>query len=416
MSSRLHFSVISNAAYQVSGIALQILIVPLLARSLSTYDFGLYALFQALFAYLCIVVDFGLQWNGTQLVSSSIHSLASVASKLSARFYLQIGISILISVAIFALPLVFFFTSAAWSIFPPLTLALLGYALFPLWVFIGLEKVHLAASIQIVNRLCMLTAFACASHFRLPVTGYLYIFSFSSVLAGVSSIILLQSDPNRVFRRVSCSMMLQSLRECLPFFKTSVLISLYTSLPPLVLGWLIGPASLAEFDIANKIRIAAQAPVGPISQAVFPRLSSLFVSNVEHAKHVFARSFVVVLILSLFSALSLYFLAPLLVSLVGGKGYYESTLILRWMSPIPVLMALSNFLNVQVVLASGNYSQFRKAVVPAAIAGLAITYPLTIKYKGLGTAQIYLICELCAALISIVFAYRTVKSKLLSGQ
>ncbi|MBD4005361.1 oligosaccharide flippase family protein, partial [Xanthomonas citri pv. citri] len=62
------------------------------------------------------------------------------------------------------------------------------------------------------------------------------------------------------------------------FISTSA-ISLYSTGIVIILGFISGPTSVGNFNAANTIRNALQGLLNPITQAIYPRISSTLVLN-----------------------------------------------------------------------------------------------------------------------------------------
>lgn len=106
----------------------------------------------------------------------------------------------------------------------------------------------------------------------------------------------------------SLSKMKELIYDGWHYFISSAAISLYTTSSTIILGALSGTTAVGYFIAADKIRLALQGVIGPITQAVFPRVTYIMKDNHDDglllAVKVFRWQFSLMLVLSIF----LYFL------------------------------------------------------------------------------------------------------------
>jgi len=186
---------------------------------------------------------------------------------------------------------------------------------------------------------------------------------------------------------------LGALREGGALFGSRVAISLYTTLVPLVLGWVAGPVALAHFNLADKLRSAAQSLLAPLSQALFPRMSYLVHYNGQAAYTLIKRSGFVVIIVAGTASAALWVLAGWLVLLLGGSEFAPAADVLRWLAPLPLVIGLSNILGVQIMLPHGLKRPFNAVLLSAAVVCLALIGPMASYFQAVGAAQTMLAVE-----------------------
>lgn len=84
----------------------------------------------------------------------------------------------------------------------------------------------------------------------------------------------------------------QSLIEGWHVFLSTSAISLYTISTTVILGFIAGPVAVGIFNAANTIRNAAQGLLSPITQAIYPRINSLFDNQYPLALALIKKQFV----------------------------------------------------------------------------------------------------------------------------
>jgi O-antigen/teichoic acid export membrane protein len=179
-------------------------------------------------------------------------------------------------------------------------------------------------------------------------------------------------------------------------------ISLYTLFIPLTLGWLAGPTALAQFNLADKLRVASQSLLTPISQAIFPRLSHLFSNEPGRARAFLSKITLWFLVIGFFLSLGMFFAAELLVAIFGGSEFEQSVGLLRIMSFCPLLVAVSNIYGAQVLLAAGKQKVVVLTTILCAGSVLLVTGSVVTSFGGQGAASIVVVVEAIVAVVYLI--------------
>jgi len=118
-------------------------------------------------------------------------------------------------------------------------------------------------------------------------------------------------------------------------------------------------------------------------------------------------------ILSLTTAIMsifLFFAAPILIEISAGSGYEHSILILRILSPIPLLVALSNVYGIQVMLTHGYKKEFSRILLSVGLISFIVVFPMSYLFSEKGAAITLLLAEILVTFMMFIFVN---KNKLL---
>ena len=176
-------------------------------------------------------------------------------------------------------------------------------------------------------------------------------------------------------------------------FSSRALISLYTTLIPLAVGWWAGATQLAYFNMADRLKSAVQALLAPVSQALFPRMSWLFQHDRAAARVLVRRTAWGVSALSGLAGIVLWVGAEVLMVLLGGADFAKGATVLRWLAFVPWVVALSNLLGVQIMLPQGMNRPFTLILGLASVLCLFVLFPLVSHGGAVGAAQLVLLVE-----------------------
>jgi len=186
----------------------------------------------------------------------------------------------------------------------------------------------------------------------------------------------------------------KAFREGWHAFLSTAAISLYTTSNSVVLGFLAGNAAVGYFSAADKIRIAAQSLIGPLSDAVYPRINALFTQDGSKAYTLIRKLLCVQACAMLLLSIVLFFGAGPIVRIVMGHGFENSIGVLQCMALIPFLVGLSNVLGIQTMLTLGMKEKLSQILLFSGAFNIAVLIPLVLLYREKGAALAVLATEL----------------------
>lgn len=404
---RLRHSIAALGALQAANYLIPLVTLPYLTRVLGVEAFGKYALVLAVMAYFVLLTDYGFSWSATRQIAANRddHRVVSsiFSSTWSAQWLLALLSALMLVATVTAMPV----------LQEDATLYLVGFTLvignvfLPLWLLQGLERMREVAIIQVTGRIATLPPLFFLVKDSQDVVWAIALAGAGPALAGVLSLYWISHNRLVQWKKPDMFSALAALREGRPLFQSKISISLYTTLTPLVLGAISGTTAVGYFTLADRIRRAAQAMLEPISQAMYPRLSHLYIGDRCAAQSMIRRSAVIIIGISGASSLFVWVMADWLVLLLGGAEFSPAALVLRWLAPLPFIMGLSNILGVQIMLPSGLNRPFNGIVHAAAIFSLLIVLPLVYWKAAEGAAIATLLSETFVAIAMAAYLYKS---------
>ena len=290
-------------------------------------------------------------------------------------------------------------------------ITVIGNVIFPVWFFQGVQQMRY---ITIVNIIARLFSIAGIFYFIKEPQDYLLAALFQAIvplIAGICSWIILIKN----FPEVLCLPKLRDIKNTLKdgwsIFISTVAINLYTASNIVFLGIFTNPVMVGYFSGAQKIIDNVKQLLGPISQAIYPHISKLVKESPQNVKP-FLRKVILVLgggnlLLSIF----IFIFAEFIVDILLGSGYEESVILLRIMSFLPFIIALSNVFGIQIMLPFGMQSTFSKILICAAVLNTCMVIPLILLYQDIGVSVSIVITE---CFVTAVMFYVLKKNKIWS--
>src|SRR5258708_19180327 len=155
------------------------------------------------------------------------------------------------------------------------------------------------------------------------------------------------------FSTPTARLVVRTLRMGWSTFVYQGALSFYTVGNGFILGLFGSPAAVGYYVGAEKISKAFSSMLFPITQAVFPRISHLTSQVQSQAAQLARKSLFIVCRTGGAMGLTIFFGAPILVRLVLCPGSDSAVPVLRLLALLPPLIAVSNVLGIQWMLALG---------------------------------------------------------------
>lgn len=387
----LRSNILALGSVQAGNFLVPLLTLPYLARVLGAEGYGEVVWIQTIMAFGMILVDFGFGWSATREISARRHERSHVAVVFANTWAVQWLLVVVFATAVVYLPWVL---NAENPLIYVAGLGLVfGQALLPLWLFQGLEALRMVAFIQLLGKLCCLPLLYWWVEGPNDQVKALLFFSTSAIVVGILSLSWLWLKRLVDWIKPSPQRMLKIFKEGALLFSSRALISIYTTLVPLAVGWWAGTTQLAWFNLADKIRTMLQALMTPVSQALFPRMSWLFQNDVEQAKIMLMKTALSVVSVSFFAGAIIWFGAELCMDLLGGKEFIQGAAVLRWLAFVPSIVALSTLLGVQIMLPLGMNKVFTAILGGASVVSLVFLHPMVSRSGAQGAAELVVYVE-----------------------
>lgn len=168
---------------------------------------------------------------------------------------------------------------------------------------------------------------------------------------------------------------------------------MYTNTNVFLVGLLAGNVQAGYFSAAEKMIRAISGLVGPISQAVFPHVNSL-ASKSSHAALAFiGQNLKWMSGLTLVPVVIMFMLAQPIAVLFFGQAALGLVPVMRWIAPLPFLIALSNVLGILTMLTFGLDKQFSRILIAAGGFNIMLGVPLILWFGAQGAGASVLVSE-----------------------
>jgi O-antigen/teichoic acid export membrane protein len=390
---------------QAANMALPLATLPYLFRVLGPSHFGAYVFAQAVIAYLVLLADYGFNWSATAEIARVQNDHDAVTRIFwrtqAAKALVACAGLVLLVLGVLLVPKMIELRPIMFATFP----FVIGTVLFPQWLFQGLERMFFITVSTLSARVLVIPLTYLLVHSPDDTWLAALINSMSTVVAGIVAHALIVRARMISLWMPSANEVMEAFREGWHVFISTAAVSLYTTTNSVLLGFLAGNVTLGYFGAADKIRNAAQALIGPLSNALYPRVNALFAEDAAKAYALVRKALYSMSAIMLAISAMLWAGAPLIVRLAMGPQYAPAVDVLRWMAFVPLLVSLNNVLGLQMMLPLGMKKKFSEILLGSGVFNVALLVPLAIRLGAQGAAMSVLATEVlvtgCMALYLI---------------
>ncbi len=397
MAGRRERKVVLNNFASLTGLQainyiLPMLILPYLFRIIGPEKFGLIAFAQAFAQYFMILTDYGFGISATKEISLCQDQPTKISRIFSSVMAVKLGLAFL---SMIGLCVILYFIPKFrndWMVYLFSFGAVIGNTLFPVWFFQGTEKMKHISDVNIAGGI----AFAALTFFFVKTPqDYLMVPLINSsvfLATGILGQYIVFQKFGIVFRFPGYKNVRQQLEAGWNIFTANVAINAYTTTRIFAIGLLTNNTLTGFYSIAEKIAGFFQTfPLTSFTQALFPRLSRIFLRNKTKAIKLMERLQQITTLVALICLPLIFFFARLIVKFVCGWDYPETVLSLRLLL-VSVFFICSNAFRIQFLLVCGKTQIFSRIHIIMSMVGLPLIFLLifSFSYVGAGIATIAL--------------------------
>jgi PST family polysaccharide transporter len=258
-------------------------LLPYLVRTLGVENYGLIAFAQSIAQYFILATDYGFNFSATRSISKSREDNKEVSrifwTVLTIKLLLLTAGGIVLAVIVLAIPRL----HQDMGVYLAAYLAVAGNALFPLWLFQGIEQMRSISIFTGLGRL--LAAVLVVLLVKGPKDTVLAtaLLSFGFVFAGLLGMTVALRKHIKHFHRPVRSEIVTALSEGRHLFITTAAVSLYSNTNTFLVGILAGVEQAGYFALADKLIRAISGIIAPVIQATYPHMIALMTKSKEQA-------------------------------------------------------------------------------------------------------------------------------------
>ena len=400
---RLLENFLSLSILQGVNYILPLITLPYLVRVLGPEKFGLIAFAQAFIQYFNILTDYGFNLSATREISIHRENKEKISEIFSSVMIIKFTLLVLSFIVMTIIVFSFEKFRKDWLVYYLAFGVVIGQVLFPVWFFQGMEKMKYITFLNIVAKSIFTVSIFVFIH---KVSDYIYVLLINSLgflIAGALAIWIVFQNFELILTFPKFELLKYQLKEGWYIFISTVAISLYTISNTFILGLFTNNTIVGYYSAAEKIVKAVQRLLTPASQTIYPHISKLVKESKERGLQFIQKVTFLIGGISFLLSVSIFIFADLIVKLLLGNQYTESVIVLKILSFLPFIIALSNIFGIQTMLTFNYKEAFSKILVSASIINILLAIVLVPLYQHVGISFAVLISEIFVTVSMFVY-------------
>ncbi len=284
-----------------------------------------------------------------------------------------------------------------------LILEIIGNSIDITWFFQGIEDFKKAVTrniiIKLIGIICTFSFVKTAEDLWIYFLIYV-----ASVLVGNGSLWL--SLPKYLEKvKVRELKILKHLRPTIMLFIPQIAIQVYTVLDRTMIGAIITDKSeVGYYDQSQRIIKMLLAIVTSLGTVMLTRLSNSFANGEKERVRIYMRkSFRAVFLLALPMVFGIIAVTSVFVPLFFGPGYERVIILMNVISPIILIIGLSNATGTQYLLSTKRQREFTISVICGAVINFIMNISLIWNFGAVGASIGTVIAEITVTAVQVYF-------------
>ena len=399
-SVRINF--VLSMAYQVLVVILPMITAPYVARVLGAYKRGIYSFTASYQTYFSMFAALGTVSYGAREIARNRKD-RQVRSKLFWEIELMTVLTSTVSILAF---IVFFMLRDRYRIYyVPQVMSVLAVMFDISWFFTGIEEFRYIVTKNAAFKLLGAALILLLVHKPDDLLIYITILSATTMIGNLSMWIHMPKFLERVdFRTLRIR---RHLKETMIYFIPSIATSVYTVLDKTLIGEITRDEAENGYyeSVVQIINIMKALTFTALNSVLGARISYLFAEKkYDEIRRRIETSINYILFMGFGICFGLSAVAPRFIPWFLGPGYERSITMLIMMSPIVVIIGVSNCLGSQYYTPAGKRAQSARFIIAGSCVNLVLNLLLIPRYWGYGAIAASLLAELTITFLYIAFS------------
>ncbi len=397
---------IYNLLYQILTIIIPLITTPYLSRVLGAENIGIYSFTISITTYFILFGSLGVAIYGQREIAYVQNDIRK-RSKIFFEITFMRCITLVVSLFIFYIT---FCLKGQYSIYYKiLILEIIANAIDISWYFQGLEEFKKTVIRNIIVKLISVICIFLFVKESVDLNKYFIIYVLSTLLGNLSLWMYLPKFVQKI--KIKELNLFRHVKPTIMLFIPQVATQIYTVLDKTMIGVIVSnKAEVGYYEQAQKIVKLLMTLATSLGTVMMPRIAATFASgNHEKVREYMNKSFHFILLLAFPLMFGIISVSSSFVPIFYGKGYDKVIPLLCVISPIIVLIGLSNVTGTQYLLPTKKQNQYTLSVVVGAIVNFILNLILIKYFASIGASIATVIAELAVTSIQFILVRKEIK-------
>jgi PST family polysaccharide transporter len=400
-------NIFSLSLLQVANNLLPILSIPVIVRIIGPENFGAINFANVVVSYFILLTNYGFDLTATRAIALNRGDVAARSRIFNEVLFSKIFL-LLLSVAIFVITL---YTMPQLASDKEVAiysfLIVFSFVLTPSWLYQGMQELYNIAIFNFITKLLFTILVLFVIRQKQDYIWQPFIISVAHILVGIVAFVW-------AVKRYTIRLYVVSLRKVFEvlwnervIFFSFVSVNVYTYASALILGLVDTKEAVAFFTASWRLVIIMHTIVTiPLGMSLFPFIGESFGISTEKGIDQVKRTAPFVALLTALMGISVWLLAPFIVTIFYGEAFRPSIGVLRILCFVPMVMGISNLMGVQTLVNLKMDKPYTKIIALGGVLGLIYNFWLARQASYTGAAWAWLLTEVSIAVMMWAYLYR----------
>ncbi len=399
---------IYNLAYQILIILLPIITTPYLSRVLGAENIGIYSYTLSIVTYFILFGSLGISMYAQREIA-----YVQENKQKRSKIFLEVLILRFITLSISMIIYYFVYVNGTQyqMYYRILLIEIIATGLDISWYFQGMEDFRKTVFRNTLVKLVSIALIFLLVKKQEDLAKYFIIYVISNFIGNLSLWLYIPRSLDRI--RVKELQPLKHFKATIGLFIPQIAIQIYTLLDKVMIGVIINDKSeVGYYDQAQKIIKILLTIVTSLGTVMIPRMANTFANgDMKQIKEYMKKSFRFVYIISIPMIFGIIAVSDKFVPVFFGDGYEKVSIIMKVISPILLIIGLSNVIGSQYLLPTKRQKEFTISVTCGAITNFIVNSIVIRKLGAVGASVGTVIAESIVTAIQIYFVRKDINLK-----
>lgn len=391
---------IYNLIYQIMVLILPLITAPYISRVLGAENIGIYSYTLSISAYFILFGSLGIALYGQREIAYKQKDKEKYSITFWEIFFLRI---LTMTIALILYYFIFAKGEQYQTYYKVLILEIIGNCIDISWFFQGLEEFKKTVTRNMVVKLISVVCIFLLVKTQNDLYIYFWIYVLSILIGNISLWLYVPKYVSKL--KLKKLHLLKHLKPTIALFIPQIAIQVYTLLDKTMVGAIISDKSeVGYYDQGQKIIKILLAVITSLGTVMLPRIANTYSrGEKEEITRYMKKSFNMVFILAFPMIFGIIAVSKAFVPVFFGPGYEKVVILINVISPIILLIGLSNVTGTQYLLPTKRQKEFTTSVVCGAVVNFILNSCLIWKYGAIGASIGTVIAELTVTIVQMYF-------------
>ena len=395
---------IYNLSYQILILILPLVTAPYISRVLGAEKIGIYSYTISISAFFILFGSLGIALYGQREIAYMQGDKLKYSKTFWEIFILRC-ITMFISLVIFYISFIVINNEYS-TYYKILILEIVANTIDISWFFQGMEEFKKTVTRNLIVKIISIICIFIFVKSKEDIYIYFWIYVISILIGNFSLWLYLPKCLIRV--KTKEINIFKHLKPTIGLFIPQIAVQVYTLLDKTMLGTIIEEKSEVGFyEQSQKIIKMLLTIITSLGTVMLPRIANTFANgNKEQVTSYMKKSFNMVFLIAFPLIFGIISVSKTFVPIFFGEGYEKVITLINVISPIILLIGLSNVTGTQYLLPTKRQKEFTISVVCGAIINFIMNSILIYKLGALGASIGTVIAEFVVTGVQIFFTRR----------